>query len=188
VAVTEREMRDVVGWTVEDTSPGRAAGRRLGAVLHAVSTVVTFGADATSGARRPTWSLPADPGAFVDLGEVRLRGTGGRSGRVTATRGAAWLTPVRADRPPERLRLEPLGIVAAAPRSRPSREASAPWTLTLTDGSAQVTLEGAWLALAWLGHLAGWPEPHPEAPPRQLLGGTGDHSPNSRPSVRSGER
>jgi len=32
------------------------------------------------------------------------------------------------------------------------------WTLSLT-GAGTVEVDGAWLALAWLGHLAGWPEP-----------------------------
>ena len=27
------------------------------------------------------------------------------------------------------------------------------------DGRDTLTLSGAWLALAWMGHLAGWPEP-----------------------------
>ena len=30
---------------------------------------------------------------------------------------------------------------------------------TVTDGAGPGTLTGAWLALAWIGHLAGWPEP-----------------------------
>lgn len=31
-------------------------------------------------------------------------------------------------------------------------------TLTL-DGAGTVDVDGAWLALAWVGLLAGWPEP-----------------------------
>ena len=46
-----------------------------------------------------------------------------------------------------------------------------PWTLearcsaTVTGPGQELVLEGSWLAIAWLGHLAGWPDPGPPAPP-----------------------
>jgi hypothetical protein len=52
-------------------------------------------------------------------------------------------------------------VVEAVPRNRPERHAEVPWTLTVTDGPHTGALTGAWLALAWIGHLAGWPEPAP---------------------------
>ena len=56
--------------------------------------------------------------------------------------------------------LDQLRIARAHCRSgrRPTRHAHAPWTLTLT-GEGTVDVHGPWLALAWIGHLAGWPEP-----------------------------
>jgi hypothetical protein len=53
-----------------------------------------------------------------------------------------------------------LRIAAARCRTvgRRTRYAQSPWTLTLT-GAGTVDVDGAWLALAWIGQLAGWPEP-----------------------------
>lgn len=167
--MSEAELRRRLGWTVADTPPARRAARALGVALHTLSAVVTLGADATSGARPPTWSVPADPDEFVDLGTVRLRGRAGwlppasSSHLVAATQRAVWLRPSRAERPTQRLPVETLQVQTAEPAGRAgaARYAAAPWTLTLTDGTDRVQLDGAWLALAWIGHLAGWPEPVP---------------------------
>jgi hypothetical protein len=37
--------------------------------------------------------------------------------------------------------------------------ASARWELVLARGDDRLTVEAAWLTLAWMGQLAGWPEP-----------------------------
>jgi hypothetical protein len=168
VGVGEQELRRAVDWTVEDTPRARILTQRLGAALHVVSTVVTFGADATSGARPPTWTVPADPDEFVDIGVVRLRGRAGwlppaSSHLVGASRRAVWITPGRSQRPTHRVPVESLRVQSARPAGgagRP-RYAGASWTLTLTDGTDRTELDGAWLALAWIGALAGWPEPPP---------------------------
>jgi len=140
-------------------SAGRSAARVLGSLLHLTSTVLTLGADAATGARRPTWDVPADPGAYLDLGPVELQlPAGTRSERVRATRREVWSTS--AQRPPERLPVETWAVLEAAPHGHPGRrDAEAPWTLTVSDGRQTGTLRGAWLALAWIGTLAGWPEP-----------------------------
>lgn len=164
-------LRDQVGWTVDDTPPEVVAGRRLTGLLHLVSAVVTFGADAAGGRRAPTWEVPADPDAFVDIGIVELRGRSrllpvpGEAQLVGATRRDVWLLPARSERPTHRLPVEQLRVVGAVPGSgsRRPRHATAPWALTLTDGRDTLTMSGAWLALAWIGHLAGWPEPVPDA-------------------------
>lgn len=45
-----------------------------------------------------------------------------------------------------------------------------PWTLearcsaTVTGPGQELVLEGSWLAIAWLGHLARWPDPGPPSP------------------------
>jgi hypothetical protein len=166
--MTLDELRDRVEWTVQDTPPEVVAGRRLAGLVHVVSAVVTLGADAAGGRRAPDWSLPDDPDAFLGLGVVELDGRSdllpARSARpqlVSATQRDVWLTPARSDRPQHRVPVERFGVVGAVPGtgSRRPRHAAAPWTLTLTDGRDTLTLSGAWLALAWIGHLAGWPEP-----------------------------
>jgi hypothetical protein len=37
--------------------------------------------------------------------------------------------------------------------------ASAQWELVLARGDDRLTVQAPWLTLAWMGHLAGWPEP-----------------------------
>ena len=169
--VTGPGLRDQVGWTVEDTPPEVVLGRRLTGLLHVVSAVVTLGADAGGGRRQPSWEVPADPDAFVDIGAVELRGRSrllpgpGETRLVGATRRDVWLLPARSERPAHRLPVEQLDVVDAVPGtgSRRPRHADAPWALTLTDGRDTLTMSGAWLALAWIGHLASWPEPAPHA-------------------------
>ncbi|SDY32042.1 hypothetical protein SAMN05661080_03060 [Modestobacter sp. DSM 44400] len=110
--------------------------------------MLTLGADATSGARRPTWDVPADPDAYLDLGPVKLRlPATARGERVQATRRDVWTT--RPGGPPARVPVEIWRIVDAVRRNRPEgRHADAPWTLSVTDGSGTGSLTGAWLALA----------------------------------------
>ncbi|MBB3677614.1 hypothetical protein [Modestobacter versicolor] len=160
-SAAEQELRRSVGWTVTDPSPGRRTGRVLGGLLHAVSTVVTLGADAAQGARRPTWEAPADPDGYLDLGPVELRfPASARAREVRATRHDVWTTSAGA--PPSRVPVRDWQVVAAVPADDAAhRDAAAGWQLTVTDGSTTGTLSGAWLALAWIGQLAGWPEPAP---------------------------
>ena len=156
--MSAEELRRRVAWTVEDPSPGVRAGRALGAVFHAVSAVVTLGADAAGGARRPSWSVPADPAAYLDLGAVRLRWPEAAAAEeVRASQEGVWATP--AGRPPRRLPVESWQVVGAVPGSGHPRHPEAEWQLAVTDGAERGTLTGPWLALAWIGHLAGWPEP-----------------------------
>ena len=156
--MSEPDLRRLVGWTVQDEPSGRAVERRLGGFFHLVSTVVTLGADAGIGVRRPTWDLPTDPDGYLDLGRVELRlPATARAEPVQATRRDVWTTA--SGRPPSRVPVEAFRVVDAVPRNRPGRHATAEWTLTVTDGAQTGSLSGAWLALAWLGHLGGWPEP-----------------------------
>jgi hypothetical protein len=98
---------------------------------------------------------------------VRVRGEapwlpGGPGTRhlLKATQRAVLVEDARGRRPPATVPLGDLRIDAARCRtvSRRTRYAQSPWTLTLT-GAGTVDVDGAWLALAWIGHLAGWPEP-----------------------------
>ncbi len=150
----------MVGWRIQDPPPEARAGRVLGTVLHAVSAVVTLGADAAVGARRPTWTVPADPTAYLDLGVVRLHWPAFGPGEpVAASREGVWA--VAPGRPPRELPVGSWQVVRGVPGtgSRRPRQAGMPWQLEVTDGMSTGTLAGAWLALAWIGHLAGWPEP-----------------------------
>ena len=165
--MSEAELRDLVDWTVEDAPAGARIARVANTLLRIASTVATLGADANVGAHAPTWALPADSEGFIDIGIVRLAGRAAwlpaaSDGSVLlgATRTGVWTTG-RSDRPGRSVPVEELRVVSAVPgSSSEARHARAPWRLTLADGSDQrLTLDGAWLALAWIGHLAGWPEP-----------------------------
>ena len=158
--VSEAELRGLVKWSVQDAPPEARAGRVLSTVLHAVSAVVTLGADAAVGARRPTWTVPADPAAYLDLGVVRLHWPASGPGElVAASQEGVWA--VAPGRPPRALPVGSWQVVRAVPGtgSRRPRQAGAPWQLEVSDGSGTGSLDGAWLALAWIGALAGWPEP-----------------------------
>ena len=158
--MSAEELRRRVEWSVDDPSPTVRAGRLLGAVFQLASTVATFGADAGNDTRRPGWTVPADPAAYLDLGPVRLWWPPDAPAvPVQATARAVWATP--AGQPPRPLDVGAWRVLDAVPGSgsgRP-RHPEAEWLLTVSDGATQGTLHGAWLALAWIGHLAGWPEP-----------------------------
>jgi hypothetical protein len=157
--VSDDELRRLVAWPVAEPSAGRSAARVLGGLLQVASTVLTFGADAATGARRPSWDVPADPSAYLDLGPVQLRlPSGARPEPVEATRREVWSTS--SERPPALLPVAAWRVVEAVPQGHSGRrDAEAPWALTVDDGRQTGTLTGAWLALAWIGTLAGWPEP-----------------------------
>ncbi|MQA33624.1 hypothetical protein [Modestobacter roseus] len=157
--MSEAELRDQVEWPVTDPPLRARAGRALGGLFHLASTVATFGADAAIGAQRPSWAAPHDPDAYLGLGAVRLRWPqDAPAEQVQASRRGVWATG--AGRPPRPVPVGELRVVTAVPDgSEPARWAEAGWTLTLTDGATNGQLSGAWLALAWIGHLAGWPDP-----------------------------
>ena len=164
--MSERSVRDVVAWTVEDTPPEVSAARGVAGVVSVVWTLATAGSDAP-GVQAPSWALTDDADAFVDLGRLRLSGTAPwlPAGRhlVRATQRDAWLAPDRGERPSVRVPLDQLRVAGALHRGRSRRpgHAGAPWELALSGPDSALTLDGPWLSLAWLGHLAGWPEPTP---------------------------
>lgn len=162
-------MRDLVTWTVQDTPPELVVTRVLGTWVNTAWVVGTLGAAATGAAPRPDWSVPSDPNAYVGIGLVTLRGSAAWSPpgasdsrpRLTANQFDAWVTSRRDDRPDTQVPLQHLRVTAATThsRSRAPKHPDAPWTLTVADRNEQVQIDGAWLALAWIGLLAGWPEP-----------------------------
>ena len=164
--MSERELRELVSWTVEDPPPAARLRRVAASVAGVAGTVATFGAT-TGGRAAPTWTRPSDPDAYVDLGLVQaqgdapwLGGAAGKRHRLRVTSRKVLVEAPGGRRPPVPVPLADLRIVGARPRGRGDRvrHAHAPWTLTL-EGAGTVEVQGAWLALAWIGHLAGWPEP-----------------------------
>ena len=174
--MSKESLSGAVAWTVEPTPPEVAVVQGVAGAVGVVWTLVTAGSDAPS-AGTPSWDLPGDPDAFGDLGRLRLSGTApwlpaGNRHLVRATSRDAWLGVGRGQRPSVRVPLEELRVTGARSlsRSRRPRHAAAPWELSLAGTRSELLLDGPWLSLAWLGHLAGWPEPTPRA-----------HAPSPRP-------
>lgn len=131
--MAEREMRELVRWTVEDPPPEARLRNVLGTIVSTAATVATLGT--TTGARpRPTWAISADPDTYVDIGQVHARGEApwlpGRPGarhRLRATSRTVVLDGGDGRRRATPVPLETLRIVRARPRGRrPARHAFAP--------------------------------------------------------------
>lgn len=168
VAVARRRMQELVSWTVEDPPLEARLAGGIGLVVSTVAAAATFGTTTGAGGR-PTWEVPAEPDVYVDIGDMRVRGEApwlpGRPGaphRLRATSRAVVLDDPRRRRAPTPVPLADLHVAQARlrGRGRRPRRPDARWTLTLT-GAGTVEVQGAWLALAWIGLLAGWPEPQP---------------------------
>lgn len=165
--MAERTVLDVVTWTVQETPPGVRALHGTARLLNTLWVAGTLGAGATGAPPAPDWRLPDDPDAYVGIGVVKLSGRApwlppaGRRHLVRANRRAAWVTSGTDRRPAVRMPLETLRLSRAEATSpaRHRKHAEARWTLALTDGTGTLGLSGAWLALAFLGYLAGWAEP-----------------------------
>jgi len=164
--VAHRELQQLVTWTVEDPPAEASMAVALQALFSTAAAVATFGVT-TGAASRPTWTLPADPDAYVDIGLVQVRGDASwlpagprRRHRLQATQRAVLVAGLDGRRAPTAVPLADLRISGARFRGvgRRPRHANAPWTLTLS-GAGAADVDGAWLALAWIGQLAGWPEP-----------------------------
>jgi hypothetical protein len=91
---------------------------------------------------------------------------------------AAWAGPQLVECHRDRVTINPTGLAgrevvvplsslhleSAHPRreGRRARHATAPWEMRLTGQDTALKLTGPWLTLAWIGHLANWPEPYAE--------------------------
>lgn len=165
--MAERTVLDAVTWTVQDTPPEVRALRGTVRLLNTLWVVGTLGAGATGAPPAPDWRLPDDPDTYVGIGVVTLSGwapwlpPASRRHLVRANRRGAWVTSGTDGHPAVRVPLETLRLsgAEATGRSRHRKHAEAHWTLTLAGGTGTLGLSGAWLALAFLGHLAGWAEP-----------------------------
>ena len=115
--------------------------------------------------RRPR--LPDNETAPVDLPPSYVEGVGnwlpphwGKQG-VACGLNAATINPKGFEGSDVEVPLRRLRITDARPKARWSRRryATANCVVTLTEGADSVALTGPWLTLAWIGHLANWPEP-----------------------------
>jgi len=161
---------EVVSWGVDSTPVWvRAAG--VGQFL--VQAVLEFGSGAGAGpVERPDAlrrrRLPSTQTEPIELAPVFVEGQAdwlppSWAGRQLVTCGwdAVTINPKGLERSDVQIPLSRLSITDARPSTRWSRRryATATWVLTLTEGTNSVALAGPWLTLAWIGHLANWPEP-----------------------------
>ncbi|GAA1727399.1 hypothetical protein GCM10009809_23900 [Isoptericola hypogeus] len=169
-------MEDVIAWR---RPSGRRRNARWGAetALLGAMVAVDFALSiATSGvpasdasgfsSRRPR--VPADPSALLpDLQCLVVAGTAPWMPATWAdrpvlrvTRVRTWLAMpgVRAD---VDLDLATLVLVslAVAPGERSRLSLDTRCDATVSGPGAEFVVQGSWLAIAWLGHVAGWPDP-----------------------------
>lgn len=166
-------MADVVAWSVQRRPLELAVGRWVVWGVEAAVSATSLDPVPESPAAQPR--VPADPDEALHLpGPAEVHGAAPwlpdpalGPQQVCASSRAAWLRPTRGaptwGTARRELPLEQLAVTSATCRdhSRRRRRADARWTLELSGPAAQATLTGSWLALAWLGHLGGWPEPRP---------------------------
>lgn len=165
IQVNAVRVRDVVSWQIQ--RPTVTVG-----VLHAlvglVDVALAAGALTSSDALKLSPRLPEDPDEDLDLPSVFVEGVApwmpslwaGKQS-VAMTQRAASINPTGFEGASRSIPLHELRLVSATTRSRSRRpkHAQAVWVLEVSDGDHQLTLTGEWLSLAWLGHLANWPEP-----------------------------
>ncbi len=167
---TQPLIRDLIGWR----PPGSSADKVADGVFLTLLNAVGAGIDAaigTSGglfAGNPTLiarrHLPSDPAEEIKgfLCMV-MTGTAPWMPSVHADRplvrmsgSAAWVVPPGIPRPVA-LDLAALRLV----RLNTDRVVSMSDECTAAIGGKGIDVEirGPWIAIAWLGHLAGWPDP-----------------------------
>jgi hypothetical protein len=163
-------VRDQVTWSVQDPP---LEARLVRGLTTAAFFLATVGEDLPwwlHRTRRPrrVWALTPAGQEWVDLEPLLLSGDAAwmpawSTGTVpvAATGQNAWMLPADLDQPAAPMPLHMLRVVGARPLTRwrrPKRPRAA-WVLTLSDAVTEVDLQGSWLSLAWVAHLAGWPEP-----------------------------
>lgn len=158
---------EVVSWSVDPTPAWvRAAGVGqflVEAVLAATSYSSVGRPDALRRLRMP--ATQAEPiylaPAFVEGEATWLPPSWAGRQLVECGLHGATINPKGLEGSDVQIPLSRLRIVDARPKTRWSRRryGTANWVITLVDGTNSVALTGPWLTLAWIGHLANWPEP-----------------------------
>lgn len=162
-------VEDVVGWQVQQPTQLVRLGRMTVTLVEMALAAGTYSSVDSLGGRP---RLPDDPTEDLPLDAVFIEGqapwmpppwTGKQL--VGMTLEQATINPAGLDSTRRALPLRGLQITAARSRSRSRRpkHASAPWVIDVSDGHHTLVITGPWLSLAWLGHLANWPEPDPPA-------------------------
>ena len=179
--MTTPRVQDAISWR-RPRRPRRGARESAGAATGLVRAAVDLALSIAHG-NAPAGDVsslgdeaprvPRDPAAPVpELPCVVVGGTadwlpaGAEGAELWAARSRTWVAlPGEArDLELDRATLALRSLVLA-----PGEEA--PWTLdspcraTLVGPGTDVVVEGSWLAVAWLGHLAGWPDPGPPVRP-----------------------
>jgi hypothetical protein len=165
--MTVATVTEVVSWAVENRSGWR------GVASWSVEVIAALGQ-----ARYGGWSrtpvdvrIPGDTKTPLSLDPPLIRGRATWLPRYPATGGWFPLTlyrdratidvPQRFETVEHEVPLQDLEVVGSRllkGRLFP-KCASARWELVLARGDDRLTVQAPWLTLAWMGHLAGWPEP-----------------------------
>jgi hypothetical protein len=158
---------EVVSWSV-DPNPVWVVAAGVGQFLvEVVFQLTSYEAPERPDALRRR-RLPPTQTEPVDLAHAFVEGVAdwlppAWAGRQLVTCGlnGTTINPKGFEGSDVQIPLSRLRIADARPKTRWSRRryATANWVLTLTDGANSVALTGPWLTLAWIGHLANWPEP-----------------------------
>jgi hypothetical protein len=129
---------------------------------------VSSAADMTTATVGGRPRVPVDPDEQVPVDALFITGRApwmpaewaGRQ-RVEMSSLRATINPAGMDTSTREIPLHDLRILRAWARhhSRRPKHPTAAWIFALTDGQHLLTLTGSWLSIAWLGHLAHWPEP-----------------------------
>ncbi|MEL7976071.1 hypothetical protein AAG589_09440 [Isoptericola sp. F-RaC21] len=175
-------VQDVISWR-RPRRPRRSLREGVrsatGLLSAAVDLAVSVGSGTASTADLSTLGtepprVPQDPAQPVaELPCVVVGGTAGwlpatgpERPHLWATRGRTW---VALDAGGQDVELDRTSLALRSLTLAPGEPG--PWTLdarcaaTVTGPGTELAVEGAWLAIAWLGHLAGWPDPGPPAAP-----------------------
>jgi len=166
-------LGDVVTWTIEP-EPASAGLRRardaaaalVASVFSAMGGVTAFGVPAPSLRAR----LPRDPDRQVYLGGLSIdtgspwtpADIGEGATPLLVNQRVAWTGDLGREGAAREIPLASMHVVRVSPEGRAAvRTARSRWRLVASDGADEVAISGTWLALAYLGALAGWPEPEP---------------------------